>query len=112
MVSQLRRPSFHIYIPPLATALRGCFKPLNQCTVSIWWLIHCPGRPDENGQNRRYSKYFLGSNASYGRFNKYFFQSVSSCFSLPTNSGLRHLPGWFTFQVSSTILISPNLPDR
>ena len=25
-------------------------------------------------------------------------------------SGLRHLPGWFTFQVSSTIVMGPNFP--
>ena len=30
-------------MPPLATTLRGCCKPVNQCTVSIWWLIHWPG---------------------------------------------------------------------
>src|SRR6185436_3964841 len=81
VVSQFLRPSFHIYTPPLATAVRGCFSPLNQCTVSIWWLIHCPGAPEEYGQNKRNSRYLRGSNASTGRFSWKRFQSVSASFS-------------------------------
>src|SRR6185312_14547789 len=99
-------------MPPLATTLRGCFSPVNQCTVSIWWLIHCPGKPEEYGQNKRNSRYFLGSHASFGRFSKNRSQSVSSFLISPVSSGLRQRPGWFTFQVSSTILIGPNFPER
>ena len=47
VVSQLRLPSFQTYTPPLAVTLLGCCRPENQCTVSIWWLIHWPGMPDE-----------------------------------------------------------------
>src|SRR3954453_9572754 len=98
-------------MPPLATALRGCGKPVNQCTVSIWWLIHWPGSPDEYGQNKRNSKYFLGSKVSLGRFNKNLFQSVSSSFNSGNTSGRRQRPGWFTFHVNSTMVIGPNLPE-
>src|ERR1041385_6296455 len=111
-VSQLLRPSFHKYTPPLATTERGRDSPVNQCTVSIWCTIHWSGMPDEYGQNRRYSRYLRGSHASYGRLQRKRFQSVSCSLSAATSWGRRHRPGWFTFQVISAITMSPNLPER
>src|SRR5580692_1018898 len=98
-------------MPPLAEADRGCGNPENQCTVSIWWLIHCPGSPEEYGQKSRNSRYFRGSKGSNGLLSRYRFQSVSSSFSCDTRAGRRQRPGWLTFQVSSTMTIGPNLPD-
>ena len=41
--------------------LRGCGRPVNQCTVSIWWTSHWSGMPDEYGQNSRNSRYLRAS---------------------------------------------------
>ena len=85
-------------MPPFALTLRGCGRPVNQWTVSIWWHIHWPGMPEEYGQNSRYSRYFRGSHASAGRFIRNRFQSVSLSLMALTEvraapaAGLVHVP--------------------
>src|SRR5207244_1180111 len=55
--------------------------------------------PDEYGQNRRYSRYLRGFQASYGRYARKRFQSVSCTLMVATSSGRRHRPAWVQFQV-------------
>ena len=78
---------------------------MNHATVSIWWHIHWPGVPDENGQKRRNSRYLRGSKAyaAGSRSSSHMFQSMSSFFSEAMSaSGRRQRLGWFTFQRRST----------
>ena len=78
---------------------------MNHATVSIWWHIHWPGMPEENGQKRRNSRYLRGSNEyDFGsRSSSHRFQSTSSCLSEATSfSSRRQRRGWLTFQVRCT----------